>query len=70
MKHDAPSSMITSMARSIVSGSAASRSTPKGFWRSRARTLRISSRIRSGPSEAMPRVPKPPASETAAQTRA
>ena len=65
----APSSMITSIACIIESGSAASRSTPKGFC-VRSRTRRISRRMPSGPSPAMPSVPKPPASETAAHTSA
>ena len=53
----------------MLSGSAASRSTPKGLSVS-SRTRRISVRMLSGLSAAMPSVPKPPASETAAQTSA
>ena len=69
MKALAPSSTMTSMAASIWSGSAASRSTPKGLS-VRRRTSRICSRIPSGGTPAIPSVPKPPASETAAQTSA
>ncbi|MEI9987498.1 MAG: hypothetical protein WDN69_32780 [Aliidongia sp.] len=54
---------------SSEAGTAASRSTPNGLS-VRPRTLRISSRIRSGPSPAMPSVPKPPASDTAAASSA
>jgi hypothetical protein len=69
MNAEAPSSMITSIAASTWSGSAARRSTPKGLS-VRLRTWRISSRISSGERPTMPRVPKPPASETAAHTSA
>ena len=56
MNVDAPSSMITSMAASMLSGRAASRSTPKGLS-VRSRTARISSRICSGVQPTMPSVP-------------
>jgi len=55
-KQEAPSSMITSIAAFTRSGSAASMSTPKGFFVS-LRTRRIWSRMRSGGDAAMPSVP-------------
>jgi hypothetical protein len=69
MKAVAPSSMMMSAVFSNDSGTAASRSTPNGFfvsWRTRRICVRISSVLRP----AMPKVPKPPASDTAAQTSA
>ncbi len=65
----APSSIMTSQAACRDSGRAVSRSTPKGLSVS-SRTRRIWTRISSGPALAMPRQPKPPASETAAVTSA
>ena len=55
-KDEAPSSMITSTAATRLSGEAARRSTPKGPS-VRLRTLRICSRMKSGPCPAMPRTP-------------
>src|SRR5271166_5405830 len=60
---------MTSIDAWICSGNAARRSTPKGLF-VRARTPRISLRMRSGGKPTRPSVPKPPASETAAHTSA
>jgi len=56
MKLEAPSPMITSTEAVKDSGEAASKSTPNGLS-VRVRTLRISSRMKSGSRPAMPSTP-------------
>ena len=55
-KDEAPSAMMISTLAVRLSGLAASRSTPNGLS-VRARTLRISSRMKSGVRPAMPSTP-------------